>query len=151
MSNNKLVKLLHLVGWIIWIIWWCMDLQTSNLLILFRIRRNCLSSGRSQLLHILIRAVIKQRHIILSNIYIILSNILLPKLMPYAEVGNNSVDFNVTGQLLFIYSAFVKYLRKNGNKSRQYFSFISTEIKPMIQIGGRSCIIFSLSLVSLWT
>jgi len=69
--------------------------------------------------------------------------------MPYAEVGNNSVDFNVTGQLLFIYSAFVKYLRKNGNKRRQCIGYISTEIKPMIQLGGRSCIIFSLNLVSL--
>jgi len=40
--SNKLVKLLHLVGWIIWIVWWCTDLRTSNLWIwsssnLFRI------------------------------------------------------------------------------------------------------------------
>ena len=48
----------------------------------------------------------------MSTIYKILSNILLSKLMPYAEVGDNSVDFNVTGQLLIIFSAFVKYLRK---------------------------------------
>jgi hypothetical protein len=27
-----------------------------------------------------------------------------------------SVDFDVTGQPLIIYSAFVKYLRNNGNK-----------------------------------
>jgi len=30
-SSNKLVKLLHLVGWFIWIVWWCTYLQTSNL------------------------------------------------------------------------------------------------------------------------
>jgi hypothetical protein len=30
MSSNKLVKLLHLVGWFIWIVWWCTDLPTSN-------------------------------------------------------------------------------------------------------------------------
>jgi len=29
-SNNKLVKLLHLVGWIIWIVWWGTDLRTSS-------------------------------------------------------------------------------------------------------------------------
>jgi len=28
--SNKLVKLLHLVGWFIWIVWWCTDLRTSN-------------------------------------------------------------------------------------------------------------------------
>ena len=27
------------------------------------------------------------------------------------------MDFNATGQLLIIYSAFVKYLRKNGNQA----------------------------------
>jgi len=30
MSSNKIVKLLHLVGWFIWIVWWCADLATSN-------------------------------------------------------------------------------------------------------------------------
>jgi len=29
--------------------------------------------------------------------------------------GTISVDFDATGQLLIIYSAFVKFLRKNGN------------------------------------
>jgi hypothetical protein len=29
-SSNKLVKLLHFVGWNIWIVWWCRDLRTSN-------------------------------------------------------------------------------------------------------------------------
>jgi hypothetical protein len=26
--DNKLQKLLHLVGWFIWIVWWCTDLRT---------------------------------------------------------------------------------------------------------------------------
>ena len=33
-----------------------------------------------------------------------------------------SVDFDATGQLLIICSAFVKYLRKNGNTRKQCFS-----------------------------
>jgi hypothetical protein len=31
-------------------------------------------------------------------------------------LGIISVDFDVTGQVLIIYSAFVKYFGKNGNK-----------------------------------
>jgi hypothetical protein len=37
-------------------------------------------------------------------------------------IGTMKVDFNATGQLLIIYSAFAKYLRKNGNKMEQFFS-----------------------------
>jgi len=37
-------------------------------------------------------------------------------------LGIISVDFEAAGQLLIIYSAFVKYLRKNGNKMKQYIS-----------------------------
>ena len=33
--------------------------------------------------------------------------------------GITSVDFDATGQQLTIYSAFVKYLRKNGNTTKQ--------------------------------
>jgi hypothetical protein len=46
--------------------------------------------------------------------YKILSNILLSRLTPYAEenMGNISVDFDATGQLLIIHSAFIKYVRK---------------------------------------
>jgi hypothetical protein len=48
---------------------------------------------------------------ILSAVYKILSDILLSRLTPYAEeiIG---VDLDATGQLLIIYSAFVKYSRK---------------------------------------
>jgi len=53
--------------------------------------------------------------------YKILSNILLSRLTPYAEeiIGIINVDFDATGQLMIIYSAFVKYLRKNGNTMKQ--------------------------------
>jgi len=34
-------------------------------------------------------------------------------------LGIINVDFDATGQLLIIYSAFVKYLRKNGNAMKQ--------------------------------
>ena len=35
-----------------------------------------------------------------------------------------SVDLDVTGRLLIIYSAFVKYLRKNGNTMRHCISYL---------------------------
>ena len=35
--------------------------------------------------------------------------------MPRILLGIINVDFNATGQLLVIYSALVKYFRKNGN------------------------------------
>jgi len=35
-----------------------------------------------------------------------------------------SVDFDATVQLLIIYSAFVKYLRKNGNTMKQCISYL---------------------------
>jgi len=53
------------------------------------------------------------------------------------------VDFNITGQILIIHSAFVIYLRKNGNKTRQWITYLQTSRKLMIQLGGRSCIISS--------
>ena len=37
-------------------------------------------------------------------------------------LGIINVDFDATGQLLIIYSAFVKYMRKNWNTRKQYFS-----------------------------
>jgi hypothetical protein len=62
----------------------------------------------------------------LSTTYKILPSILSSRLTPYAEeiIGVISVDFDVTGQILFIYSAFVKYLRKNGNTMRQCNSYL---------------------------
>ena len=63
-------------------------------------------------------------------------------------LGIISVDFNAAGQPLIIHSAFIKYLRKNGNTTKQCSSCLQTSRKLMIQLGGRSCVIFSLSLVS---
>jgi hypothetical protein len=38
-------------------------------------------------------------------------------------MGIINVDFDATGQLLVIYSAFVKYLRKHGNKQTSALAF----------------------------
>jgi hypothetical protein len=59
------------------------------------------------------------------TIYKILSKILLSRLTPYSEEinGDYKVDFDAAGQLLIIYSAFVKYLRKNGNTMKLYISY----------------------------
>jgi len=59
---------------------------------------------------------------LLPTTYKILSIILLWRLTPYAE---EIIDFDATGQLLIIYSAFIRYLGK-----------------LMIHLGGRSLIIF---------
>jgi len=37
-------------------------------------------------------------------------------------LGIINVDFDATGQLLIIYSAFIKYFRKNGNTMKQCIS-----------------------------
>jgi hypothetical protein len=63
-------------------------------------------------------------------------------------LGIISVGFDVTGQLMIVYSAFVKYSRKNDNTMRQCISYLEISRKRMIQLGGRSCIIFLLSLAS---
>jgi len=54
---------------------------------------------------------------LLPSMYKILSSILLSRSTSYAEeiMGTIKVDFNTTGQLLIIYFAFVKYLRKTRN------------------------------------
>jgi len=63
---------------------------------------------------------------LLSTTYKILSNILLSRLTPNAEelLQITSVEFDTTGQLLIIYSAFIKYLRKNGNTMKQWISYL---------------------------
>ena len=62
-------------------------LRSTHLLILFGIRSNCLRSGRSRSLYLLIRMVIKRTEVIslLSTTYKVLSTILLSWLTPYAE------------------------------------------------------------------
>jgi hypothetical protein len=64
-------------------------------------------------------------------------------------LGIISVNLNATNQLLIIYCAFIKYLTKNEDEMKQFISYIyKVSKKPMIQVGERSCIIFSLSLAS---
>jgi hypothetical protein len=56
---------------------------------------------------------------LLPTTYKILSNILLSRLIPYAEeIIGSGVDFDATGQLLTINSTFVSYLRKNGEYNK---------------------------------
>jgi hypothetical protein len=64
-------------------------------------------------------------------------------------LGIFGVDFDVTGQLLIIYSAFVKYLGENGNAMKQYIRNLQTSRKTVFQLGGRSYMISLLNLVSL--
>ena len=61
---------------------------------------------------------------LLATTYKILSSILLSRLTPYAEevIGIINVGFNATDKLLIIYSALVKYLRRNGNTMKQCIS-----------------------------
>jgi hypothetical protein len=63
---------------------------------------------------------------LLSTTYNILSSILLLRLTLYTEeiIGDYCVAFNATGQLLNVYSAFITYLRKNGNTTRQCSSCV---------------------------
>ena len=57
------------------------------------------------------------------------------------------MDSDTAGQLLIIHSAFIKYVRNNENKMKQCISYLYISRKLMIQLGGRFCKIFSLSLV----
>jgi hypothetical protein len=63
---------------------------------------------------------------ILSVMFKILSNILLSRLTPYAGkfLVIINVDFDATGKILTVYSAFVKYLRKNWNPMKQFISYL---------------------------
>jgi hypothetical protein len=57
-------------------------------------------------------------------------------------LGTISADFDATGELLIIHSAFVRYLRKNGNAMKKCSSYLQTSRGPVIQLGGRFCIVF---------
>ena len=61
---------------------------------------------------------------LLPTTYKILSNILLSRLIPYAEevIGDHQCGFQCNSQSLIIYSAFVRYLRRNGNTMKQCIS-----------------------------
>jgi len=46
------------------------------------------------------------------------------------------VAFEATGKPLIIYSAFAKYLRKNGNTMNKFIGFLWTSSNLIIQLGG---------------
>jgi stalled ribosome rescue protein Dom34 len=51
-------------------------------------------------------------------------------------LGIISVDFDAIGKLLIIDSAFVKYLKRNGNRLKQCISYLQTSRKPVIRLGN---------------
>ena len=82
----------------------------------------------------------------------ILSHILLSRLTPHAEdiIGDHHCGFwrnTSTTDHIFCNH---QILKKNGNTMRLCISYLQTSRKPMIQLGKRFCIIFLLSLASLW-
>ena len=97
-------------------------MRSIKLLFLFGMRRKCLRNGRSRLLYQSIKKGDKTdcsnyRGIsLLPTMYRIISNVLLSK---KKLLGIINVDFDATGHLLIIYSAFIKYLRKYGNTVKQ--------------------------------
>ena len=127
-------------------------LRSINLSILFGIRTKCLSTGRSPSLYLSKRRVIKET-VVITEAYHFCQ--LHTKFDPTSCCQGQlhlqgkllrliSVDFNVTGQLLIIYSSLNKYWRKYWNTMKQCIR------NPMSQLAGRSCIIFSLSFLSPW-
>ena len=99
-------------------------MRSINLLILFGIW-----SGRSQSLYLSIRRAIKQIVVIIEAYHLCqLRTKLYPALSmltPYAEeiIGDHHGDFDATGQLLIIYTAFVKYLRKKWEYNEAVHQF----------------------------
>jgi hypothetical protein len=63
---------------------------------------------------------------LLSTTHKILSNNLLSRLTPYAEeiIGTHQCGFRRNRSTTDIYSALVKYLRKNGNTMRRCISYL---------------------------
>jgi len=62
--------------------------------------------------------------------------------------GIINVAFDATGRLLIIYSAFAKYLIKNGNKMKKFIITIDFK-KAYDPVRREAYIRFSLSLISL--
>ena len=103
------------------------DMRFINLLFLFGIRRNCLRSGRSQSLYLSIRRAIKQTVVIIGA-YHYVQNFIQHPTVKVNSTGKGNYwgslvwNFNATGQLLIMYFTFIKYLRKNGNITKQCVS-----------------------------
>ena len=98
-------------------------LRSINLLLLFGTKRHCLRSGRSRSLFLSTRRAIKQTVVMIVAYHLCQ---LRAKFYPTSccqvqlhmqrkLLGIISLDFDATGQLLFICSVFVEYLWRNGN------------------------------------
>ena len=123
-------------------------LKSINVLILFGIRRNCLTSGRSRSLYLFLRRVIKHcsNYIgisLLPNMYKMLSNILLSRLAPYAEeiIGDHKCGFqynrSTTDHIFCIHQLLEKKWEYNEAVHQLFIDFK----KFMIKLGGRYSII----------
>jgi len=130
-------------------------MRSINLLFLFGIRRNCLRRGRSRSWCLSIRRAIKHygnyRGIsLLPSTYKILSNILLSRLTSYAEeiIGDHQCGFRHNRSTTDHLFCVCQILEKNLDYNKAVHQPFWTSIKLMIQLGGRSCIIFSLGVVS---
>ena len=100
-------------------------------------------SGRIRWLYLFVSRAIKHcsdyRGIsLLSAVYKIVSKILLSRLTPSADEINEDQQggFQCTDKLHIIYSAFITYLRKNGNTVNQCMIYLYTSRKLLIQLGG---------------
>jgi len=89
---------------------------------------NCLRNGRSRFFYQFIRRVLKETSnyrgiTLLSRTYKFYTiSCSLGEFQTQTKLLRvTSMDFDATGQLLILYSAFVNYLRKNGNKMKQSF------------------------------
>ena len=62
--------------------------------------------------------------LLISTMYNVLPKVMLSRLLHSQMnlLGTINVDFDATGRLLVTYSAFVRYLGKNGNKMKQWIS-----------------------------
>ena len=87
----------------------------------------------------------------LSTTYKILSSIYISRSARYVDEITCilSVELHVPNQLL-VHFAYIRHGGKNGNSTEMYTSYLRTSTRPMVQFGGRFCIIFSLSLLPPW-
>jgi len=83
----------------------------------------------------------------LPTTYIILSNILLSRLTPYAEeiIGDYHCGFRVTGQLLITCTAFVKYLRKGGREYNEAVHQLVIDFKKAYYISVGRKVFYNLT------
>ena len=82
---------------------------------------------------------------LLHTTYTILSNILLSRLTPYAEeiIGDHQCGFRCNRTTADHILCICQILERNGNKTKQCISFLSTARRLMIKIRCRSCILLN--------